>query len=108
TQSFANIAGTTLTNVAGGLANAGARSLINGTDFGDNILAALPDAIANTIGNLVADQVAGGGKPKAGGTGTGQSGNSIAASDGTQGSGSGADSADAEFGDIVVTARRPS
>ncbi|WP_231624971.1 hypothetical protein, partial [Novosphingobium sp. AAP93] len=31
---------------------------------GDNIMAALPDVIANTIGNLVADQVAGDGRPK--------------------------------------------
>ena len=32
--------------------------MIDGTDFGDNIMAALPDVIANTIGNLAADGIA--------------------------------------------------
>ncbi|WP_197279280.1 LysM peptidoglycan-binding domain-containing protein [Novosphingobium sp. AAP1] len=50
--------GNVLRNMAGGLANAASRSVINGTDFGDNIVAALPDVIANTIGNLVAEKVA--------------------------------------------------
>jgi YD repeat-containing protein len=45
------------TNAVGGLANAATRSLVNGTDFGDNILAALPDIIGNTVGGFVADQV---------------------------------------------------
>jgi YD repeat-containing protein len=35
------------------LANAGARSMIEGTSFGDNILAALPDMIVDTLGNVV-------------------------------------------------------
>ncbi|MFS2319314.1 hypothetical protein RMQ97_15385, partial [Maricaulis sp. D1M11] len=39
---------------AGGIANAATRSLIEGTDFGDNILAALPSVIGNTIGDLIA------------------------------------------------------
>jgi len=56
--------GNVLRSTAGGLANAASRSVINGTDFGDNIVAALPDMIANTIGNLVADAVAGDGKPR--------------------------------------------
>ncbi|WP_197274424.1 hypothetical protein, partial [Novosphingobium sp. AAP93] len=47
--------------------NAAARSVIDGTDFGDNIIAALPDVIANTIGNLAAEKLAsigrGGGDP---------------------------------------------
>ena len=43
-------------NTAGALANAATRSLIDGTNFGDNILAALPDVIGSTIGNtLVAE-----------------------------------------------------
>lgn len=46
-------------NAAGGLANAATRSLVNGTDFGDNILAALPDIIGNTIGSALANGVAG-------------------------------------------------
>ena len=37
----------------GGLANAGVRSLIDGTSFGDNILAALPDVIASTVGGII-------------------------------------------------------
>ncbi|MDE2184005.1 MAG: DUF637 domain-containing protein [Alphaproteobacteria bacterium] len=39
------------------LANAATRSLINGSDFGDNILAALPDTIGQTIGNMIADGI---------------------------------------------------
>lgn len=50
------------TNMAGSIANAATRSLIDGTDFGDNIMAALPDVIANTVGNLVAEGIAGGGR----------------------------------------------
>ncbi|WP_214675024.1 hypothetical protein, partial [Escherichia coli] len=50
--------GRLLSNTAGGLANAAARSLIEGTSFGDNILAALPDVIGQTIGDAVAGKVA--------------------------------------------------
>jgi YD repeat-containing protein len=35
------------------VANAGTRSLIDGSDFGDNITAALPDVLAQTIGDLI-------------------------------------------------------
>ncbi|NIJ66660.1 YD repeat-containing protein [Sphingomonas leidyi] len=59
TQGFA---GKMLRNAAGGLANAASRSLIDGTDFGDNILAALPDIIGQTIGGALADRAAGMGK----------------------------------------------
>jgi hypothetical protein len=41
------------TNMASGVANAATRSLINGTDFGDNVMAALPDIIGQTVGGLV-------------------------------------------------------
>jgi len=41
--------------MAGGIANAATRSVANGTDFGDNLLAALPDVIGDTIGDLVAN-----------------------------------------------------
>jgi LysM repeat protein len=34
------------------IANAATRSLIDGSDFGDNVLAALPDAIAQTVSNI--------------------------------------------------------
>ena len=35
------------------IANAATRSLVDGSDFGDNIMAALPDTVAQTIGNAV-------------------------------------------------------
>ncbi|MGC1467908.1 MAG: hypothetical protein WA793_00870, partial [Sphingorhabdus sp.] len=35
------------------IANAATRSLIEGSDFGDNVLAALPDVIAQTIGDML-------------------------------------------------------
>ena len=38
----------------GGLFGAATRSLISGGDFGDNLLASLPDIIGSTIGNAVA------------------------------------------------------
>ena len=45
-------------SMASNLANAGARSLISGTDFGDNIAAALPDVIASTIGGIMGSAAA--------------------------------------------------
>ncbi|PTS76209.1 hypothetical protein DBR17_15005, partial [Sphingomonas sp. HMWF008] len=48
-----------ITNAASGLANAATRSVVSGTDFGDNLMAALPDIIGNTIGGFIADRVAG-------------------------------------------------
>lgn len=35
------------------ISNAATRSLINGDDFGDNIMAALPDVVAQTIGDIL-------------------------------------------------------
>jgi YD repeat-containing protein len=43
-----------LSGVAGAVAGAGVASLANGTDFGDNLLAQLPNVIGPTIGNAVA------------------------------------------------------
>jgi YD repeat-containing protein len=43
--------------MAGLIANAATRSLINGTDFGDNILTALPDTLAQTVGGAIADGI---------------------------------------------------
>jgi YD repeat-containing protein len=43
-----------LTGVAGAVAGGATRSLLTGTDFGDNVMAALPDVIGSTIGNAVA------------------------------------------------------
>ena len=44
-----------VSGMAGGIANAATRSLVNGTDFGDNLMAALPDVIGSTIGNMIVD-----------------------------------------------------
>ena len=56
-------------NMVGGIANAATRSLVNGSDFGDNLMAALPDILGNTIGNAIGDAVAGrGGGQRAGGS----------------------------------------
>ena len=41
-----------VSGAAGVIASAATRSLITGTDFGDNIIATLPSAIPNTIGNM--------------------------------------------------------
>jgi LysM repeat protein len=109
--SAGNIAANLGSSMAGGIANAATRSLLGGTDFGDNIMAALPDVIAQTIGRLMASKVTGGGKHKSISKETAKSGSSATVSDGTQGSGNGSmgtDSADALPDDIVVTARRPS
>lgn len=53
-MSAGNIAGTALTNTAGGIANATLRSIATGTSFGDNVLAALPDVLGQTVGDVVA------------------------------------------------------
>ncbi len=45
--------------MAGLIASSATRSLINGTDFGDNILKGLPDAIGQTIGNAIAGGIEG-------------------------------------------------
>ena len=57
----AGYAGQGLTGAVSAIASAGARSLIDGTNFGDNILAALPGVIGNTLGNMMADGVQGSG-----------------------------------------------
>ena len=50
---FGNTANFVVSGMAGAVAGAGARSLITGTSFGDNILAVLPDVIGSTIGNTI-------------------------------------------------------
>ena len=47
--------GQAMSSSASAIANAATRSLIDGSDFGDNILSALPDVIGGTIGNLVSN-----------------------------------------------------
>jgi hypothetical protein len=49
--------GQAVSSSASAIANAATRSLINGSDFGDNLLAALPDVIGSTIGNFVSDSL---------------------------------------------------
>lgn len=43
---------------ASAVVNAAARSLIDGSDFGDNVMAALPDVIGQTIGEAIAGGIA--------------------------------------------------
>ncbi|HEX8223317.1 MAG TPA: hypothetical protein VF605_05830, partial [Allosphingosinicella sp.] len=47
-----------LASSASAIANAATRSLIEGTSFGDNLLAALPDVIGSTLGNMLAEGLA--------------------------------------------------
>lgn len=47
-------AGAAVTGSARAIANAATRSLIEGTDFGDNLIASLPDVIGQTIGEAIA------------------------------------------------------
>ena len=48
-------AANTITSAASLLASAATRSIIEGSDFGDNLIAGLPDVIASTIGNIIGD-----------------------------------------------------
>ncbi|QXT34430.1 LysM peptidoglycan-binding domain-containing protein [Sphingomonas sanguinis] len=52
-QSADNISRTLVAGTAGAIANAVTRSIAQGTSFGDNILSALPDVIASTVGSVV-------------------------------------------------------
>jgi YD repeat-containing protein len=51
-------AGRFVTSSASAITSAAAQSLYNGQSFGDNLLAALPDVVGSTAGNLVADRLA--------------------------------------------------
>ncbi|MEJ0027167.1 MAG: LysM peptidoglycan-binding domain-containing protein [Rhizomicrobium sp.] len=53
-----------VSGMAGDIANAATRTLIDGSDFGDNIVAALPDVIGQTIGNAMAGGVQQASQPK--------------------------------------------
>jgi YD repeat-containing protein len=48
-----------LASAGSAVANAGLRSLVTGTSFGDNLLAALPDVVGGTIGGIIAGTVQG-------------------------------------------------
>lgn len=47
-----------VTGMAAGIANSAVRSLADGTSFGDNLIAVLPEVIAYTIGRLLAGRLA--------------------------------------------------
>ena len=51
------LAGQVAGGAAGLIAGAATRSLITGSDFGDNIMADLPSVIGNTIGNIAAAKI---------------------------------------------------
>jgi hypothetical protein len=53
TQSASNIANTALAGAAGAIANAATRSAIQGTSFGDGIIAAIPDVIGQAVGGAL-------------------------------------------------------
>jgi hypothetical protein len=48
-----------ISGMAGGIAGAAARSVVEGTSFGDNLMRALPDVIGSTLGNAIANGAAG-------------------------------------------------
>lgn len=53
-DSWQGMASTALSGSAGAIAGAAAHSLIDGSDFGKNLMTALPDVISSTIGNAIA------------------------------------------------------
>jgi hypothetical protein len=55
----ASFTNTAISAAAGGIAGAATRSVIEGSDFGRNLVDVLPDVIGSTIGRLVAAQIAG-------------------------------------------------
>ncbi|RSY78556.1 LysM peptidoglycan-binding domain-containing protein [Sphingomonas koreensis] len=55
----ANMSKQLVASTAGAIAGSAARSLLTGSSFGDNILAALPDVIGSTIGGAVAGELRG-------------------------------------------------
>jgi hypothetical protein len=54
---FSSKLGNVIGGTAGILASAATRSLIDGSDFGDNVAAALPDIVANTVGAMITEGV---------------------------------------------------
>ncbi|WEJ99469.1 MAG: LysM peptidoglycan-binding domain-containing protein [Candidatus Sphingomonas phytovorans] len=54
---FGGFEGRLVSGVLGAIAGGATRSLIDGSSFGDNVIAALPDVIGATIGQIVADGV---------------------------------------------------
>ncbi|WEJ99467.1 MAG: LysM domain-containing protein [Candidatus Sphingomonas phytovorans] len=54
---FGGFGGRLVSGVLGAIAGGATRSLIDGSSFGDNVIAALPDVIGATIGQLVGEQI---------------------------------------------------
>lgn len=52
-----------ISGAAGAIAGAAAHSLLDGTDFGDDVMAALPDVLGQTVGGLIADGIGSIGAP---------------------------------------------
>ena len=47
-----------VSGTAGAIAGAGAKSLIDGSDFGKNLRTLMPDAIGQTVGSMIAGSIA--------------------------------------------------
>ena len=77
-----NIAANLTTSAASAIANAATRSVLQGTDFGDNLMAALPDVIGSTLGNMIGNSMAS--SARAGETIVLRGGAQVAASPGEQ------------------------
>jgi len=58
-NTVANYVAYGVSSMASAMANAATRSLVNGSDFGDNIIAGLPDVLGHTFGNMMAYGIAG-------------------------------------------------
>ena len=68
-RGFGRIGNQLVSGVAGDIANAATKSLLDGSDFGDNIITALPATIGNTIGDLLQAKIAGTKAPATSGIG---------------------------------------
>ncbi len=60
-MTIGNFAEHAVSGAARAIASGAARSLIEGSDFGDNVMAALPDVIGQTIGSAIAGGISGNG-----------------------------------------------
>ena len=49
-----NLARAGIVDTAGAAASVAMRSVIEGSDFGDNLMSVLPDVIGSTVGNMIA------------------------------------------------------
>jgi len=60
-----NVVNQVTSGMAGAIAGAATKSIADGSDFGDNIVAALPDVIGSTVANAVAGLLVGSGRKDA-------------------------------------------